>query len=228
MIEHNESQNNKNEEESTNKIPTFEDAKYVVTKCLHHLMPLSSSIFKDNQEEEITIPLQSTTTSSPTVQITISLQLIKQCIHDLYFDIQNPDSLVYAFCSALLSCPIDLRKRMAQNVVMVGGGVCAIPGLEKTFGKALTRLFKRKETMDSKFAPLTTVILKGEGEQMGRGLGIIYPLPFAPHLLSFVGGCIMSTLDLTEERWISKRSFEEQDGKSQNSDTKSVIYDFLH
>lgn len=69
-------------------------------------------------------------------------------VNDLYFNLENTDSLLYAFMTSLLRCPVDLRKQVVQHVVFVGGGVEAIKIFEHRFLVEVQSLFECKGTVE--------------------------------------------------------------------------------
>ena len=69
-------------------------------------------------------------------------------VHELYFNLENTDSLLYAFMTSLLHCPVDLRKQVVQHVVFVGGGVEAIKKIEHRFLVEVQSLFECKGTVE--------------------------------------------------------------------------------
>jgi len=69
-------------------------------------------------------------------------------VHELYFNLENTDSLLYAFMTCLLRCPVDLRKQVVQHVVFVGGGVEAITKFEHRFLVEVQSLFECKGTVE--------------------------------------------------------------------------------
>lgn len=156
---------------------------------------------------------------------TMPADILHDCLHDMFFDASNPESLLHALLTCLTSCPVDLRVSMLRNISLVGGGVAGIPDFERTLLKSILALFDpADESESSRFETLAAAVNK-QGS-----LGIIYPLPFAPQLISWVGGSIVGTLGLSDERWVFRQSFMEQEEKAKlsgESNGSSGIYDFL-
>lgn len=136
-------------------------------------------------------------------------------VHEMYFDLKNPNSLIYALCSSLMKCPIDLRKEVAQRIIFVGGGVEGISQFEQRFLKCVKGLFELddkssatsanghkmycvKDEKHSRFSSLANVIMKAP-------LGVLHPLQFRPSCVSWAGGSIMGSIKLSEEKWINRK-----------------------
>lgn len=148
--------------------------------------------------------------------VQIKTRVLEDCIQEMYLDLSNPNSLVHAFFKSLLACPLDLRKDVVRNVVLVGGATLAIPNLERRFLACIRNLFQERtvERGDgekrsyevrspehAKFQPLAAVV-------MDAPLSITYPLPFSPTVIAWVGGSIMGSLDLSKEKWIHRADFK--------------------
>ena len=73
-----------------------------------------------------------------------------------------------AVCESLLGCPVDYRRILAQNVVLIGG-MCALPGFGERLVKSVRHLLHLP---------------------VGRQLSLV-PLPCPPILLPWVGGSIV-------------------------------------
>jgi len=144
--------------------------------------------------------------------IKIKSQVLDDCIYDMYLNPANPNSLVHAFFNSLLACPIDLRKDMVRNVVLVGGTTRGVPSLEQKFMKSIRGFFQEQVVRSDKdeeqsndvqsikhieFKSLATVV-------MDTPLSITYPLPFSPTVIAWVGGSIMGSLNLSKEKWIHR------------------------
>ncbi|GFH47979.1 hypothetical protein CTEN210_04455 [Chaetoceros tenuissimus] len=129
-------------------------------------------------------------------------------VQEMYFDLTNPQSLVFAFLSCLEMCPIDLRRVLVQKVVFVGGGVESISSLEKRFVRCIQSLFELEsdsqkyiicDSQFSRFRPLASPIMRGP-------MKVLYPLPFRPSMLSFLGASIMGSIKMPDEAWIHRES----------------------
>jgi actin-related protein len=136
-------------------------------------------------------------------------------VNEMYFDLENPNSLIYAFFSSLIKCPIDLRKKVVQRIIFVGGGVEGISQFEQRFVQCVKGLFELDSDADAsgdgdgrtlyrvkddghrRFSSLANVVMKAP-------LGVLYPLQFRPSCVSWVGGSIMGSIKLSDEKWINR------------------------
>jgi len=143
--------------------------------------------------------------------ITVNRKVLDDCIHEMYLNPANPNSLVHAFFNSLLACPIDLRKDMVRNVVLVGGATRGVPLLEQKFMESIRGFFQEQvvqidkdeerrydilSIQHAKFKSLATVV-------MDTPLSITF-LPFSPTVIAWVGGSIMGSLNLSKEKWIHR------------------------
>jgi hypothetical protein len=165
------------------------------------------------------VPNKTTTTTTTTAKSLhqILKDILNECIHEIYYNPNNPSSLIYAFLSSLKSCPMDLKAQVIRNVAFIGDGIGMIPTTSTTtnlhveFVKQLVNLFttpplSNKTTtsklLSSKFSSLGTVICK-------KGpVSIIHPLPFCPKTICWVGGSVMGSLPivLEKESWLTASS----------------------
>ena len=166
-----------------------------------------------------------TATVTATATATVTDENVLGLIQEMYFDLDNMNSLIYAFLTSLLQCPIDLRRQVVKNVVFVGGGVEGISQFEQRFIRCIQGLFERdsctvqctlpdgtteeravyhvKDDRYRRFSSLASVI-------MTAPLGVLYPLQFRPSCVAWVGGSIMGSVKLTDEKWVNRseeRSF---------------------
>lgn len=63
-------------------------------------------------------PLQATAESA----IQLPVQPLLQAFHQVYLDYTNPSSLLFAMLKCVMASPIDYRKAVMQNVLLLGGG----------------------------------------------------------------------------------------------------------
>jgi len=111
----------------------------------------------------------------------------------------NTDSLIYTLLNSLLACPIDLRKVVAQNVLVMGGGamlpdICA--RVQEGTVKQASKL--------SKFKSLIPCTKDG-------GLKVV-KIPFCRDMLGWIGASVFATLDVLEiERWVTYNEEMEQE-----------------
>mmetsp|Transcript_38865 Transcript_38865/g.116844 ORF Transcript_38865/g.116844 Transcript_38865/m.116844 type:complete len:211 (-) Transcript_38865:967-1599(-) len=195
-------------------IPSMEDAVSVLLQCFDNP---TFAIGERNGNLEFTIP-------SSTQIGTVPASVLQNCLHDMFFDASNPESLLHALLSAIISCPLDLRVSMLRNISLVGGVVAGIPNFERTLVKCIFALFgpvnESESKVTAKFEKLAAAVNK-QGP-----LSIVYPLPFAPQSMSWIGGSIMGTLGMSDERWVFRQSFMEQE-ELRGEQGSSGIYDFL-
>jgi actin-related protein len=151
----------------------------------------------------------------------------KMIVDDLYFNLDNQDSMLYAFLSSLLRCSIDLRKQVVQHVVFVGGGVEAIANFEQRFILKIRELFESKGVVEcvatgidnSNDTPLVKRnvfgVKDGKYKQfdvlasviMNTPLGVLYPLQFRPALMAWMGGSIMGSIKLSNDEWTHRSNY---------------------
>ncbi|KAL7467026.1 hypothetical protein ACHAXS_007296 [Conticribra weissflogii] len=170
----------------------------------------------------------------------IPIQPLLQAFHQIYLDYTNPSSLIYAMLSSILSSPIDYRRVALQNTVLIGGGSSAL----RFFGKGLAAelsdagkkaccgdnaepMPKEGEVEEKKedaavssiamhrFQCLKRAVSSSSTSSSG-GISIHFPDPFAPDLVSWIGGSVMGSLALKDEGWIvpGKNYGSGSDGRS--------------
>ena len=123
----------------------------------------------------------------------------------------NTDSLIHTLLDALLACPIDLRKHVAQNVLVMGGGAM-LPGICARVEAGTVE----QASKISKFKSLIACTKNG-------GLKVV-KLPFRRDLLGWIGASVFATLDVLEgERWMTCN--EDMDDQQTIPDTS---YDWLN
>lgn len=143
----------------------------------------------------------------------------QQVMEDFFFDLDNPNSLMYAFLSCLLECPMDLRKLVVQHIVFVGGGVEGVSHyLEHEFLKAIQALFVQRKkvqctTSQNNVKETTIYGITNETHKqfdklataiMTAPLGIMYPLQFRPSSMAWIGASIMGSIQLSDDKWIHR------------------------
>lgn len=138
-------------------------------------------------------------------------------------DVTNDTSIPHMILCSLLQCPMDLRKIIAKEMLLVGGGGCMIQGFQE---RILHELHRGIQNV-SKFQKLRILDLR------------FHEVPFAPDLIPWIGLSIMGTLRLSDEKWIYRdtwvewaksRSPNDMDfiSEDSNSETPHLIYDWLH
>jgi len=204
---------------SSTKIPSEEDCCVILQKCFNSTESVSKGSICS-----IAIP-------SMSQPINVDLQVVHGCIDAFFFDASNPESLLFAILSTILSCPVDLRVTMVKNLTVVGGGIIGIPSFEKKLLRSVGHIFGGDEIggqlrgTASKFKSLGPAVKNGP-------LSVVYPLPFSPNLISWIGGSILGSLEMADERWVYRQAFMGQDARNKErkeATDKGVsgVYDFL-
>jgi len=153
----------------------------------------------------------------------IDREVVNSCLHEAYFDVANPESLVRSFLASLSSCPIDFRKEAIRNVCCIGGTVEFIPNFERKFLKALADAFNGPSDESSHaFRSLRPLLDEKEG-----CLGIVHPLPFSPGIFAWTAASVFgSTGTLPIDQTVHKQAFL----SSQSNDSarsKEAVRGFL-
>lgn len=219
------------EPESKSPIYTLEDANAIV-----QAWAVSSSSSFDSLPDSNTISVelpsrahrqQTKVDTGNTIQV--SIQPLLKAFHHIYLDYTNPSSLIFAMLTCVMKCPIDYRKAVLQNTILVGGGSVAlrhfcIPRDIKSagqscqgFGRQLEIAMRdacgisNDESMDDDTTPIAKQrfqSLRGavngcvnqDGGNIIGGINIQYPDPFAADLVAWLGGSIMGTLGYMQYR----------------------------
>jgi len=115
--------------ESESPVATLEDANAIVQAWV--ALSSSSSLTLDSTTISVNLPslehhqqLQSQTSTPTAIQLPI--QPLLQAFHQIYLDYTNPSSLIFAILTCVMACPIDYRKGVLQNVLLLGGGSVAL------------------------------------------------------------------------------------------------------
>ncbi len=155
----------------------------------------------------------------------IDREVVNSCLHEAYFDVANPESLVRSFLASLSSCPIDFRKEAVRNVCCIGGTVEFIPNFERKFLKALADAFTGPSAENESsyaFRSLRPLLDEKEG-----CLGIVHPLPFSPGIFAWTAASVFgSTGTLPIDQTVYKQAFL----SSQSNDSarsKEAVRGFL-
>jgi actin-related protein len=163
------------DQDGTISIPTLQDATRLLSQVL--LVPAE-------QSSQAIVASLSTTDS-----ISLDPTLVMELVEELYFNLNNPESLVCGVLEALRQCPLDLKLPLAQSMVVVGGGSLAIPNLEKRLLEALSSV-----SVPPKYASLSPILSKAS---------LVSPLPIPPHTIAWVGASILASLELKDEYWMT-------------------------
>ena len=197
---------NQNDEEADGEDENQVSLEIVSTLVQDYLMNSQTS----SSSATSTLSSFQTSITSSEISIPELRKSIEESIHEIYFNIDNIHSLIYAFLSSLLKCPIDLRLELVRNVCLIGGGVLTIPQFESRFLNSICNLFEKVEPKEQgdttsslhshstykiknerrkKFQPLANLLMvKGP-------ISLIYPLPFSPSCISWVGGSVLGSLN---------------------------------
>uniref|UniRef100_A0A7S2UMC6 Actin-related protein 10 n=1 Tax=Attheya septentrionalis TaxID=420275 RepID=A0A7S2UMC6_9STRA len=163
------------DQDITIRIPTLQDAMRLLSQVL--LVPAK-------QSSQAIVASLSTTDS-----ISLDPTLVMELVEELYFNSNNPESLVCGMLESLRQCPLDLKLPLAQSMVVVGGGSLAIPNLEKRLLEALSSI-----SVPQKYASLSPILSKAS---------LVSPLPIPPHTIAWVGASILASLELKDEYWMT-------------------------
>jgi len=169
----------------------------------------------------------------------IPIQPLLQAFHHIYLDYTNPSSLIYAMLTSIVSSPIDYRRVALQNIVLIGGGSSALrffgqglatalsgAGKKACCGDIVQSLSKESEIEEKKEDAVISSIAMHRFQCLKRavsasstsssgGISIHYPDPFAPDLVSWIGGSVMGSLALKNEDWIiAEKNYGSDDGNN--------------
>jgi len=125
--------------------------------------------------------------------IKINSDVVNNCLNHVFFDVSNRNSLIYAFLQSLLSCPIDLRRKMAGNTIFTGGGLIPLStcNFEKKFLKCIENLFQNEEALDSSCSSFKCLSPLLNPSSSKGSLGILSSIPFEASSLSWIGASVM-------------------------------------
>jgi len=147
-------------------------------------------------------------------------KIVHECIYEFYFSWDNPYSLLRGFLDTIVACPIDLKHSMIRNVVFIGEGLMKIPNIESHFYHTVIQLYTLFSTTNHKemihrhipiavldilwntYSTLRPILLStNDGtsneettEQVFQGLSILYPLPYLPKHVIWIGGGIIGSI----------------------------------
>ena len=130
-------------------------------------------------------------------KIHVPPSMVQNCLNENYFSTSNPNSLLHAFLKCLQSCPIDLTRKMVENVVFCGGGIDALNnsgvnylgGLENKFMTSAKSLFQNNNNDN---VEATTTRFQELGPVIASHLSVIDPLPFSHSSIAWVGASAMT------------------------------------
>jgi len=130
------------------------------------------------------------------VESAILEKIAHDCIKKFYFSFDNPHSLLRGFLDTALACPIDLRRFMIKNVVFIGESVLQIPNIEQYFYTIVTQLFSSKEILVPLPSPVADMTWNKYSSLIPvlKSLSIMFPLPFSPKHVVWIGGGILGNM----------------------------------
>ncbi|KAL7538051.1 hypothetical protein ACHAXR_008243 [Thalassiosira sp. AJA248-18] len=109
-------------------VATLEDANAVI-QASAALSAQSSDMTFDSTTISVNLPSlehQQQSQTSMEAAIQLPIQPLLQAFHQIYLDYTNSSSLIYAMLTCAMTCPIDYRKVVMQNVILLGGGSVAL------------------------------------------------------------------------------------------------------
>lgn len=117
------------ESKSKSPIVTLEDANALVQAWEALSSSSSFDSLPDSNTMSVELPSrahrqQPKVDTGNTIQI--SIQPLLKAFHHIYLDYTNPSSLIFAMLTCVMKCPIDYRKAILQNTILVGGGSVAL------------------------------------------------------------------------------------------------------
>ena len=229
---------NDDDDDDDDELEYNDDVMYVLEDIMK-TMSSSSSSYQSRTSTNVKQSTTTTTTSTTTtttkirnkilskVSIDKIQEIISTTIHEYYFNIHNSNGLLYIFLKCILQYPIDVRSKVIRNICMVGGGMLWIQhDFERRFLESIYNLFEQEVNDDNgkrykmknerykKFDSLAMLFMvKGP-------LKIVYPLPFSPAIIGWVGGSVLGALDSTFD-----------DGNNSlisDGDNDNVNYELMH
>ena len=236
--------NDDDDDQNDNELEYNDNVMDVLEDIMKTMSSSSSSSYQSrtskNVKQSTTTTTTSTTTTTTTTTTTIRnkilskvsiekiQEIISTTIHEYYFNIHNSNGLLYIFLKCILQYPIDVRSKVIRNICMVGGGMLWIQhdDFERRFLESIYNLFEQEVNDDNgkrykmknerykKFDSLAMLFMvKGP-------LKIVYPLPFSPAIIGWVGGSVLGALNSTFD-----------DGSNSlisDGDNDNVNYELMH
>eukprot|EP00592_Proboscia_alata_P010876 CAMPEP_0194363752 /NCGR_PEP_ID=MMETSP0174-20130528/11604_1 /TAXON_ID=216777 /ORGANISM="Proboscia alata, Strain PI-D3" /LENGTH=410 /DNA_ID=CAMNT_0039137385 /DNA_START=9 /DNA_END=1241 /DNA_ORIENTATION=- len=193
----------------------FSDAKSVFESVTYQLggVPLERATIDSDKKDKIFQCLLPST--GKLVNVSHSSVLLAW---DNIFDSENENSLTCLLLTCLKSCPIDLRKTVASNILVIGG-MASIPGLSQRLNSELLLAVSSNST----FRELRDGVVNESNLAMCQ-------CPFARCSASWIGASILGTMELSAERWMHQSTWEKvskSGGGSSVSSLSRLVHDWL-
>ena len=99
-------------------VTTLEDANAIVQTW----MTSSSNDNKTMDQISVNLPSQQHQKQSNE----LPTQPLLKAFHQTYLDYSNPSSLIYAMLTCVVACPMDYRRVVLENILLLGGGSVAL------------------------------------------------------------------------------------------------------
>ena len=182
-------------------IPSVEDGIGVLNAFFSHPSSAPTTTPSESNDVELTVP----STEAP---VRVDARMVSQILHEMYFDVANPESLAHALLSSLSSCPIDLRRQVASSVVFVGGAVDFIPKFEERMVRSLAETLGEQESgQPTEAVAASCSSFRSLRPLVQVGLGVVYPLPFAPSVMAWTAASVYGTMELPADEMVLQRAF---------------------
>jgi hypothetical protein len=115
--------------ESESPALTLEDANAIVQSWI--ALPSTSPLPHACTTISVNLPSledqqQGQSQTSTQTAVELPIQPLLKAFHHIYLDYANPASLIFSMLTCALACPIDHRRGVLQNVLLLGGGAVAL------------------------------------------------------------------------------------------------------
>lgn len=115
------------ESDTPTPVRTLDDANTIVQSWV--TLPSTSSLSIDSPIISIKLPSNqhlSQSKISAQTPVELPLQPLLRAFHQMYLDYTNPNSLIFNILTCAMACPIDFRRGVLQNILLLGGGSVAL------------------------------------------------------------------------------------------------------
>lgn len=208
-------------EEDPVVLPTLADALAVMEKCVPHV-EYEKSAADDDDDDGVVLACEVPSTGR---LVRVPANDVARAWRRTLLDPDDPDrSATRCLLATLEACPVDLRRPLLTNTMLVGGGPdAAAPFFDEAFRGSLLVAAKRKSTTTRRTSSLAASM---------DALSIT-PSPFRRSLVSWIGASIMgaNSVALADERWTFRSELLEREGKKDaekedGDDVGPVPYDW--